>query len=98
MNGIVSCIHTLNDIPQMTTGSSILGFLSKPYAIGIYLAILMFLVAVLAGAVLIALHLIRKDAEKIQENVAYNTANGEKRLTIFHFMVKYKVENLSTKK
>ena len=82
MNEIVSCIHTLNDIPQMTTGSSLLGFLSKPYAIGIYLAILMFLVAVLAGAVLIALHLIRKDAEKIQENVAYNTANGEKSTVI----------------
>ena len=78
MNEIISCIYTFGYIPQMSAGSSLFDFFSTPYAIGMYLAILMFLVAVISGAVLIALHMMRKDAENIRSNAPYgeDTAVG----------------------
>ena len=76
MNEIMSCIYTFCYIPQMSAGSSLFDFLSTPYAIGMYLAILMFLVAVISGAVLIALHMMRKDAENIRSNSPYGEAGA----------------------
>jgi len=78
MNEIMPCIYTFGYIPQMSAGSSLFDFFSTPYAIGMYLAILMFLVAVISGAVLIALHMMRKDAENIRSNAPYgeDTAVG----------------------
>ena len=74
MNEIMSCIYTFGYIPQMSAGTSLFDFFSTPYAIGMYLAILMFLVAVISGAVLIALHMMRKDAENIRSNAPYGEA------------------------
>ena len=76
MNEIMSCIYTFCYIPQMSAGSSLFDFFSTPYAIGMYLAILMFLVAVISGAVLIALHMMRKDAENIRSNSPYGEAGA----------------------
>ena len=67
MYEITSCIY----IPKMSAGSVLFDFFSTPYALGFYLAALMFLVAILAGAVLLALHLMRKDGENIQKNGPY---------------------------
>ena len=76
MNEIMSCIYTFCYIPQMSAGSSLFDFFSTPYAIGMYLAILMFLVAVISGAVLIVLHMMRKDAENIRSNSPYGEAGA----------------------
>ena len=76
MNEIMPCIYTFGYIPQMSAGSSLFDFFSTPYAIGMYLAILMFLVAVISGAVLIALHMMRKDAENIRSNAPYGEATA----------------------
>ena len=84
MNEIISCIYTFGYIPQMSAGSSLFDFFSTPYAIGMYLAILMFLVAVISGAVLIALHMMRKDAENIRSNAPYgeDTAVGAEKTVL----------------
>ena len=41
-------------------------FISSPLAIGLYMALILTLVAILVGYVLVALHLVRKNAEKIE--------------------------------
>ncbi|MBO7162761.1 MAG: hypothetical protein J6W15_08105, partial [Clostridia bacterium] len=76
MNEIMSCIYTLGYTPQMSVGSALFDFFSTPYALGMYLAILMFLVAVISGAVLIALHMMRKDTENIQKNAPYGEVSA----------------------
>ena len=84
MNGIVSYIYTLGLYGNLPLGDALLSIFSTPYAIGLYLAALMLLVAVLTGAVLLALHLIRKDTEHIEKNplpVEINTANTDKSST-----------------
>ena len=53
-------ISTLNSV---VSGAKLLDFFSTPYAIGLYVAILMILVATLAGCVLLGLHLVRKNTE-----------------------------------
>ncbi len=44
-----------------------LDFFSTPFAIGLYLSFLLLLVAILVGYVLVSLHLIRKNSDKIEE-------------------------------
>ena len=81
MNGIVSHIYTFGIFEGLSLGDALLNILSTPYAIGLYLAALMLLVAVLTGAVLLALHLIRKDTEHIEKNplpAEINTVNTDK--------------------
>ena len=53
-------------------GSSMADFFGSQFAIGLYLALLMLLVGALAAAVLVALHLVRKDAENISKNEMQN--------------------------
>ena len=50
-------------------GEFLLGFFSQPAVIAIYWAVVMLLVAVLASAVLIALHLVRKSTEHIPDEI-----------------------------
>ena len=43
-------------------------FFSTPFAMGLFLSLMLLLVAILVGYVLVALHLVRKNSEKIEED------------------------------
>ena len=51
-------------------GETVLGFFSSPSAVGLYLAIILILVAILVGYILVALHLVRKNSEQIESEEA----------------------------
>ena len=67
----------IKHIGASVSGEGLLGIMSTPYAAGLYLALLLFLVAVLAGAVLLALHFMRKDSETAAQSAAGNNETAE---------------------
>lgn len=65
MHMAVSSVELLCEVQVRASGEELLKFFSKPSVIGLYLALLMLLVALLVGAILVALHWVRKSADGI---------------------------------
>jgi hypothetical protein len=59
------------------SGETFLDFFSSPSALGIYLAVLMILLAILVAYVLVALHLVRKNSEQIAKEENKNQSNAD---------------------
>jgi len=53
-------------------GESLLSFFSSPTAVGLYLGIILLLIAILVGYILVALHLVRKSSDEIQKEAEQN--------------------------
>ena len=73
----VMSVGLLSSSDFKVSGETFLDFFSSPSALGIYLAVLMILLAILVAYVLVALHLVRKNSEQIAKEENKNQSNAD---------------------
>ncbi|MBQ8289068.1 MAG: hypothetical protein IJX76_09945, partial [Clostridia bacterium] len=69
MNRALTSIRPLETTPYKFSGEKVLEFFSNPEVITIYLAVILFLVALLASAILVSLHLVRKSTDNLPDDI-----------------------------
>ncbi|MBQ8382750.1 MAG: hypothetical protein IJX47_06045 [Clostridia bacterium] len=69
MNYALTFIRSLEANQYKFSGEKVLKFFSNPEVIAIYLAVVLLLVALLASAILVSLHLVRKSTDRLPEDI-----------------------------